>query len=121
MAGRAAEGLAVVAEALNRASATGERLYEAELRRLRGELLFCSGRETEAEACFLEAVEVARRQRAKWLELRAALSLVRLRRQQGGAGEAGWLLSDVLGGFTEGFETAHLCEARALLAVSRTA
>jgi predicted ATPase len=121
MALRAAEGLAVVAEALHRASATGERLYEAELRRLRGELLLGSGREMEAEPCLLEAVEVARRQRAKWLELRATVSLGRLRRQQGRAGEAGRLLSGVLGGFTEGLETAHVCEARALLAASRTA
>jgi len=114
MAGRAAEGLAVVAEGLTGATATGERFYEAELRRLRGQLLLCGAREAEAEACFLEAIEVARRQQARWLELRAAMSLGRLRQQQGRADEACRLVADVLGGFTEGFETAHLREARAL-------
>jgi predicted ATPase len=79
LAGRADEGLDIVAEALARTSATGERLYEAELRRLRGELLLLTAREAEAEACFLEAIAVARRQRACSLELRAAASLGRLR------------------------------------------
>jgi DNA-binding winged helix-turn-helix (wHTH) protein/predicted ATPase len=115
MAGRAAEGLAVVAEALAQATATGERFYEAELRRLRGQLLLGSARQVEAEACFLEAIEVARRQQARWLELRAAMSLGRLRQQQGRADEACRLLADLLDRFTEGFETAHLRDARALL------
>jgi adenylate cyclase len=115
MAGRATEGLAVVTEALTRAATTGERFYEAELQRLRGQLLLGSAREAEAEACFLEAIEMARRQQARWLELRAATSLARLRQQQGHVDEARQPLADVLGRFTEGFETPHLREVRALL------
>ena len=115
MAGRVAEGLAAVEEGLTRATTAGERLYEAELRRLRGELLLDGARDAEAAACFLEAIEVARRRRARWQELRAATSLGRLRRQQGRADEASRLVAEVLGGFTEGFETADLREARALL------
>jgi DNA-binding winged helix-turn-helix (wHTH) protein/predicted ATPase len=106
MAGRVAEGLAAVAEGLARATTTGERFYEAELQRLRGQLLVCNEREAGAEACFLAAIEVARLQRARWLERRAAMSLGRLWQQQGRAEEACRLLIDVRGWFTEGPDTA---------------
>src|SRR5262249_9032839 len=71
--------------------------------------------EAEAETCLLKALEMARHQSAKSLELRAAISLVRLRGQQGQAREAHHLLADIYGWFTEGFATADLQEAKALL------
>jgi predicted ATPase len=70
---------------------------------------------TEAEACFQQALDVARRQEAKSLELRAAMSLSRLWQQQGKQAEAHALLAPVYGWFTEGFDTADLQEAQALL------
>jgi predicted ATPase len=69
----------------------------------------------EAEACFQQALEIARRQQAKSLELRAATSLSRLWQQQGKRAEARELLAPVYGWFTEGFDTADLQEAKALL------
>jgi predicted ATPase len=71
--------------------------------------------EAEAEACFLKAIEIARRQQAKSLELRAAISLARLWQQQGKKAEARQLLAEIYGWFTEGFDTKALQEARALL------
>ena len=71
--------------------------------------------ESEAEACFQKAIEVARRQSAKSLELRATMSLVRLRQQQGKRVEAHALLSEIYNWFTEGFDTKDLQEARALI------
>ena len=97
---------------------TGERFYEAELYRLKGELLLqqCRpARAPQAEACFHQALAVARRQQAKSLELRAAMSLSRLWQQQGKRAEAHELLAAIYGWFTEGFDTADLQEARALL------
>jgi predicted ATPase len=116
--GQAKEGLEVLAEALAAVHTTGERFYEAELYRLKGELLLTLSRENsgEAEICFHEALEIARRQQAKSLELRAAMSLSRLWRQLGRPEEARQLLAEVYGWFTEGFETADLREAKALLA-----
>jgi predicted ATPase len=122
-AGQAEEGLRLVAEALTRVERTGERKFEAELYRLQGELLL-SRVEAEVEAdrcyhdaetCFQRALEVARRQRAKSWELRAATSLSRLWHTQGRGEEARKLLQEVYGWFTEGFDTADLTEARALL------
>jgi predicted ATPase len=72
-------------------------------------------RSAEPEACFHTALEIARRQGAKVLELRAALSLSRLRQQQGKKEEAHQLLSELYGWFTEGLETKDLQEAKALL------
>ena len=97
---------------------TGERFYEAELYRLQGELLLAqSTRQTaEAEACFHQALDMARRQQAKSLELRAAMSLSRLWQRLGKRTEARQLLVEIYGWFTEGFDTADLQEARALLA-----
>jgi predicted ATPase len=83
-AGQAAAGLRVLAHALTAVAKTGERWYEAELHRLQGELLLRQTRPNEphAESCFHEALDVARRQQAKSLELRAAMSLSRLRQRQ---------------------------------------
>ena len=81
-------------------------------------MLLTAGRpdnEREAEACFHQALDVARRQQAKSLELRAAMSLSRLWQQQGKRDEARELLAPVYGWFTEGFDTADLQEAKALL------
>jgi len=110
-------GLAVLAEALTVAHENGEHHYEAELYRLQGELLLMrsAAEHTEAETCFHHALDVARRQQAKSLELRAAMSLARLWQRQGKSAEAYALRAPIYGWFTEGFETADLQEARALL------
>ena len=90
---------------------------EAELCRLRGELLLQQtvAQTEEAEACFQQALAVVRRQQAKSLELPAAMSLSRLWQQQGKRAEAHELLAPVYGWFTEGFDTADLREAKGLL------
>jgi class 3 adenylate cyclase/tetratricopeptide (TPR) repeat protein len=114
--GEVEEGLAAVEMGLAAAGRTGERYLEAELHRLKGELLLRSaGNETEAEACFLQALEVARRQQAKSWELPAAISLARLWRRQGKRAEARALLAGLYGWFTEGLDTPTLREARELL------
>jgi predicted ATPase len=118
--GQVADGLTALAEALTLCTATGERFLEAELHRLRGELLL-GGAEAgpsawgAAESCFRQALEVARAQQAKSLELRAAMSLGRLYRQQGRPAETRQLLADTYGWFTEGFALPDLQEAKALL------
>jgi len=96
---------------------TGERFWEAELHRLKGELLLVLSTDntTEAEACFHQALDIARRQEAKSLELRAAISLSRLWQQQGKCAAACALLAPIYGWFTEGFDTVDLQEAKALL------
>jgi class 3 adenylate cyclase/predicted ATPase len=123
-AGQAKEGLVVLAEALTVVDKSGERFYEAELYRLKGELTLQRGKlqdsrsqdtEAEAEGCYLKAIDVARRQQAKSLELRATMSLARLWQQQGKKTEAHRLLSEIYGWFTEGFDTKDLQEAKALL------
>jgi len=145
-AGQPEEGLRVLAEALATVDKTEERMHEAELHRLRGELTLQKFRvssfefqvppnpqhltpstqaEAEAEACFLKAIEIAQRQQAKSLELRAVMSLVRLRQQQATEttqqtararlDEAHRMLSEIYGWFTEGFDTKDLQEAKALL------
>jgi predicted ATPase len=90
----------------------------AEAYRLQGELLLrqATPDAAQAEACFQQALAVARRQQAKSWELRAAMSLSRLWQQQGKQAEARALLAPVYGWFTEGFDTADLQEAKALLA-----
>jgi predicted ATPase len=117
--------LAALDEALTLVEQTEERYYEAELYRQRGELLLRhaaqshtaqdSQEQHDAEACFQHALAVARRQEAKSLELRAATSLARLWQCQGKHAEARELLASVYGWFTEGFDTADLQEAQALL------
>jgi len=104
---------------------TGERYYEAERYRQRGELLLLRAAQSppaqgsrephDAEACFQQALAVARRQEAKSLELRTAMSLSRLWQQQGKRAEAHDLLAPIYGWFTEGFDTADLQEAKTLL------
>jgi predicted ATPase/class 3 adenylate cyclase len=115
--GQPAEGLEAVAEALATVAQSAARWWEAELHRLRGELLLQSpvGRPGAAEACFQQALAVARRQQAKSLELRASMSLSRLWQHQGKRDKARELLAPIYGWFTEGFDTADLQEAKALL------
>jgi predicted ATPase len=118
--GRPAEGLSAVTEALMVAQQSGHHYWEAELQRLTGELTLRAGASpgrdvAHAESSFLRAIEIARRQRAKSLELRAAASLSRLWADQGKVREAHALLADVHAWFTEGFETADLREATSLL------
>ncbi|NOT55367.1 MAG: AAA family ATPase, partial [Deltaproteobacteria bacterium] len=143
-AGQVEEGLSALAEALTVVDKTGERFYEAELYRVKGELTLQQNRErgtgygeqkkdtdprsltpdpqAEAEQCFLKAVEIAQKQQAKSLELRAVMSLVRLRQQQATRpgsramlAEAYNMLSEVYHWFTEGFDTKDLQEAKTLL------
>jgi predicted ATPase len=111
-------GLDLLGEGLALVECTGERWCEAELQRLRGELLLAlRARNTlaEAETCFHRAVTVARDQGARWWELRAATGLARLRRDQGRVAEARGLLAPIYAAFTEGFAFPDLVEARALL------
>jgi predicted ATPase len=116
-AGRVQEGLRQLSEALAHMDTTGERPYAAEVYRLKGELLLRQAMpdEAEAETCFHQALDVARRQQAKSLELRAAMGLSRLWQRQGKCVEAQALLAPVFIWFTEGFDTADLQEAKALL------
>ena len=115
--GQTGEGLKVLAKALATTHKTGEQFCAAELHRLRGKLLLACSAEphAEAEACFQQALTIARRQQAKSWELRAATSLSRLWQQQGKRAEARGLLAPIYGWFTEGFDTADLQEAKALL------
>jgi predicted ATPase len=118
-------GLAALDEALTLMEQTGERYYEAELHRQRGELLLMrtdqrhlsqdSREPLEAERCFQQALDVARQQQAKSLELRAAMSLARLWQQRGQRTAAHALLAPIYGWFSEGFDTPALQEAKVLL------
>jgi tetratricopeptide (TPR) repeat protein len=138
-AGQVEEGLQALEEATAVMSKTGQRNYEAELYRTKGTLTFQSQAsrgqvktgqdksedtdprcltpdpEAEAEACFLQAIDIARKQQAKSLELRASMSLARLWQEQGKRHEVHELLSEIYGWFTEGFDTKDLQEAKALL------
>jgi predicted ATPase len=115
--GQIEEELTVLNEALDTVNKTEERNWEAELHRRKGELLLMQQGQkvVEAEECFLKALDTARRQQAKSLELRAAMSLSRLWQQQGKQEETRQMLSDIYGWFTEGFDTVDLQEAKALL------
>ena len=116
--GQPEEGLRTLTEALTLVEAIRGAFHgEAELHRLSGALLLAapSAPPAEAEACFQQALAVARRQQAKSLELRAAMSLSRLWQRQGKRAEARELLAPIYGWFTEGFDTADLQEAKALL------
>ena len=110
-------GLTVLTEALALVDTTGERWYEAELHRLKGAFLLqqSSDDQAETETCFQHAIRIAQSQHAKSWELRAATSLARLWQHQGKRAEARELLAPVYGWFTEGFDTADLQEAKALL------
>jgi len=141
--GQTAEALRLLDEALALTHQYGGHFYTAEVYRLTGELLLMqdaggdvsgspppersmrdgpkaeatgqSPRPTEAETCFRQALDIARQQQAKSLELRAAMSLSRLWQQQGQRAEAYQLLAPIYGWFTEGFDTADLQDAKALL------
>jgi predicted ATPase len=128
-AGHAGEEQTALTEALAHVNKTGERFWEAEIHRLQGEWLLSQGTGpgsvptaapersimAEAEACFARALDIARHQQAKSLELRASMSLARLWQQQGKRPAAHALLAPIYGWFTEGFDTADLQEARALV------
>jgi predicted ATPase len=116
--GQPEAGLAVLHEAFVLVASTEARWWEAELFRIKGELFraLAADRTTEAEDCFHQALAIARRQQTKSLELRAAMSLSRLWQCQGKRQEAHDLLAPIYGWFTEGFDTADLQEAKALLA-----
>jgi predicted ATPase len=115
--GKPDDGVNALNEALSLVEQQENRLYEAEIRRLRGELLLLADRTASAEAmqCFREAIEVAQHQKAKWWELRATTSLARLLSSLGRRDEARTTLAEIYGWFTEGFDTADLTEAKALL------
>jgi predicted ATPase len=109
------EGLDALAEALDVAGRSEERMYEAEMHRLRAELLVKQDRHDEARTCLDEALRVARAQEAKSLELRAAMSLARLEERYGKPEKARRQLAETYAWFTEGLDTADLRDARALL------
>ena len=112
--GQVTEGLAILDEALAAVNKTGGRWAEAELHLRKGQLLMAASNEL-AENCFHQSLAVARRQQAKSLELRAAMSLSRMWQRQSRKAEARHLLAQIYGSFTEGFDTADLKEAKALL------
>ena len=114
-AGQTESGLATLAEAFALIDETDEGYYEAELYRLKGELLLVLGDEAGAETNFGQAIQVARRQSAKSWELRAATGLARLLCEQGKTDEARQALGEVYNWFNEGFDTPDLQEAKALL------
>ncbi|MEE9218990.1 MAG: hypothetical protein V3U98_07975, partial [Acidobacteriota bacterium] len=115
--GQIDQGLAALDEAMNQVETTGERWWEAEIHRLKGQFLLArpASIQAEAEGCFTGALEVARRQEARSLELRATTSLARLWQGQGKAAGARELLAPVYDWFTEGFDTRDLTDAKALL------
>jgi DNA-binding SARP family transcriptional activator/predicted ATPase len=116
-AGQPSQGLLVLNEAFTHIEVTGERCSEAELHRLKEELLRMQGANAqEVEPLLLQALAIAQQQEAKSLELRAAMSLSRLWQQQGRQADAYELLAGIYSWFTEGFDTADLQEAKALLA-----
>jgi predicted ATPase len=115
--GQLDEGLSAFDEAIDGARRSAVPYWDAELQRRKGELLLTANgtHRSAAEACFLRAIGIAQGQSAKSLELRAATSLARLWRDQGKRVEARDLLAPIYGWFTEGFDTADLKDAEALL------
>jgi tetratricopeptide (TPR) repeat protein len=113
--GHAADGLSCLVEAAQIIDTMGQRVWEVDMFRVRGDLLTATGDRAAAEESYDRALAVARSQNAKTLELRAATSLARLWRDQGKRTEARDALAPVYGWFTEGFDTPVLQEARALL------
>ena len=105
-----------MADAMSQVEKSDERCFEAEVHRIKGELLQMNGvDEAEVETCFRHAIEVAQQQEAKSLELRATMSLARQWRRQGMVEEAQRILAEIYNWFTEGFDTRDLKEAKALL------
>jgi predicted ATPase len=122
ISGQVEEGFATLAEATALVERTGERIYEPELYRLKGALTLKRPEagsdptvKVEAESYFRQAIEIARRQSAKSWELRATTSLTRLLASQGRGDEARTTLAEIYNWFTEGFDTADLKDAKALL------
>ena len=115
--GNTGQGLAVLAEAETLAARTDERYWLSELCRLKGELLLVHGYTLdEVDACFHRAIDIASRQQAKSLELRAAASLSGLLHRQGRIAEARTVLGDIVAHFSDSIDTADLKAARILLA-----
>ena len=121
-AGRFEEALAAVAEAIAIVEKTGERHNEAELHRVKGELILRGsgveappGVQTEAEECFRKSIEIARQQEARSFELKAVISLSRLWKQQGKKAEARQAMAEIYGWFSEGFDTKDLIDAKLLI------
>jgi predicted ATPase len=108
-------GLDLLDEAIKTAELTNERFFEAELYRLRGNILLTLGKRGEAEAGLQQALTIARQQQARWWELRAATNLAKHWHDEGKYFEAYSLLQPVYGWFVEGFDTASLKDAKALL------
>jgi predicted ATPase len=115
LAGQIEEAVTLLDEALQIADRTGERWLAAELNRHKGQLLLHQGHTEAAEELYRKALRIAEEQKAKLWELRATMSLARLRRDQDRRPEARDLLAPVYGWFTEGFDTADLKEAKALI------
>ena len=115
LAGKVEEGLNLLDDALRIVQTTGERWFAAELNRHKGEVLLRQGHSKAAEELYRKALSIAEEQAAKLWELRAAVSLARLRRDQGRHADARDLLAPVYGWFTDGFDTPDLREAKALL------
>jgi len=113
--GRIEESLELLEQALSQVRTSKEHFSDAELCRFKGELLEKMDRAAEAEACFRAAIEIARGQRARSLELRAATNLARLLDRARKRDEARATLAEVYGWFTEGFDTGDLKDAKALL------
>jgi class 3 adenylate cyclase/predicted ATPase len=115
--GESDEGLLSISEALTLVKETGEGMYEAELYRLKGELLLVKNAcdSDESERCYKTAIEISRKQSAKSWELRATISLARLLASQGRRDEARAKLAEIYAWFTEGFDTADLKDAKTLL------
>ena len=116
-AGRPDDGLRALTEALTVADKHDGHAFEAEIHRLKGELLLRQddSNPTEAQSCFERSIEIARIQSAKSLELRATMSLARLLAKRGKREEARAMLAEIYNWFTEGFDTADLKDAKALL------
>jgi predicted ATPase len=113
--GRPEVGLDLLDEAIQTAEITSERFFEAELHRLRGEMLLSLGKKAEAEAALRRALTIAQQQQARWWELRAATSLAKHWHDEGRSIEAYSLLEPVYSWFIEGFDTPYLKNAKALL------
>ena len=115
--GRIDQALAMLDDNRARIERSGELLDEAELYRVKGELLGArdGAGNIEAESCLRKAIEIARRQESRWWELRATTSLARMLQKQGNRDEARAVLSDIYGRFTEGFDLADLKDAKVLL------
>jgi len=114
-AGRAHEGLDHLEEAAGTVERTNERWCEAEIIRSKGQLLLALADEDGAQQCFQQALALARDQGARLWELRSTMSLARLLDRQGARVEARAMLAEIYGWFTEGFDTADLKDAKALL------